>query len=76
MNEVKAKYRKYWSSEYQQYYYVNLMDEDETQLWDKPWIIDLCFRAYVRCDKLPFERLQEIPRNHISVSSMSRKIRA
>jgi hypothetical protein len=60
---VTAKYRKYWSSEHQQYYYVNLMDEDETQLWEKPWIIDLCYRAYLRCDKLSFDRLQEIPRN-------------
>ena len=60
---VKARYRKYWSNEYQSYYYQDMQDNEDTKLWKKPWIIDVCFRAYVRCDKLPKERLIEIPKN-------------
>jgi len=60
---VKVKYHKYWSSEYQCYFYKDTNDDDNEQLWEKPWIVDLCFRSYVRCDKLPVERLLEIPKN-------------
>ena len=60
---VKIRYRKYWSSEFQSYFYQDLDDEEDTKQWTKPWIIDACFRAYVRCDKLPKERLIEIPKN-------------
>ena len=61
--KVKVKYRKYWNSEYQAYYYQDMNDEDCEKLWDKPWLIDACYRAYVRCDKLPVDRLPEIPKN-------------
>merc|ERR1719502_539262 len=61
-DEVCRLFRKYWSADYQCYYYVHIEYPDE-QLWERPWIIDVCFRAYCSCDKLPLDRLAEIPRN-------------
>ena len=61
-DEVCRLFRKYWSAEYQCYYYVHIEYPDE-QLWERPWLIDVCFRAYCACDKLSLDRLSEIPRN-------------
>ena len=61
-DEVCRMFRKYWSADYQCYYYVHVEYPDE-QLWERPWLIDVCFRAFCACDKLPLDRLAEIPRN-------------
>jgi hypothetical protein len=60
---VIVKYSKYWSNEFQSYFYQDMTDEDAERIWVKPWIIDACYRSYLRCDKLPIDRLSEIPKN-------------